>query len=102
MNLAEISFIIILAIMAAFYLMFIRPARQEQRKLEDTIRDLHVGDEVITMAGFYATVKAIETPEDGPIQLTLDLGNGLEVRAVTSAIAKRVATARQAEEASEA
>ena len=93
MNAAEISFIVILAVIAAFYIIFIRPARQEQKRVEDTIRDLHVGDEVVTTAGFFARVKRITTPEEGPVQLVLDLGNGLEVRALTSSIARRVSAA---------
>ena len=72
---------------------FIRPARQEQKRVEGTIRDLRVGDEVITTAGFFARVKDIQTPEEGPVQLILELGNGLEVRALTSAIAQRVSPA---------
>lgn len=106
MNTAEISFVVILAVMAAFYVIFIRPARQEQTRLEQTIRDLHVGDEVITTAGFFARVKEIHTPEEGPVQLILELGNGLEVRALTSAIARRVGAegspAEQPEEAKRA
>ena len=99
MNTAEISFVIILAVMAAFYLMFIRPARQEQKRVEDTIRDLHVGDEVITTAGFFARVTEITTPEAGPVQIVLDFGTGLEVRALTSSIARRVSSAPEPVEA---
>ena len=95
MNTAEISFVIILAVMIAFYLIFIRPAQQEQKRLQQTIRDLRVGDEVITTAGFFGRVKEIRTPEEGPVQIVIDLGNGLEVRALTSAIARRVSTAQQ-------
>ncbi len=102
MNTAEISFVIILGVMAAFYLIFIRPARQEQIRVEETIRDLHVGDEIITTAGFFARVKEIRTPEEGPVHLTLDLGNGLEVRALTSAIARRVAAAASPSQAGQA
>ena len=93
MNTAEISFIIILGVMAAFYFIFIRPARQEQKRVEGTIRDLRVGDEVITTAGFFARVKDIQTPEEGPVQLILELGNGLEIRALTSAISNRITAA---------
>ncbi len=98
MNTAEMSFIVILGVMAAFYFIFIRPARQEQKRLEETIRDLRVGDEVVTSSGFFARVKEIQTPEEGPVQLVLELGNGLEVRALTSAIARRVAPAPDAAE----
>ena len=90
MNSAEISFIIILAVLAAFYLIFIRPARQEQKRLEDTIRELQVGDDVVTTSGFFARVKEIRTPEEGPVQLILELGDGLEVRALTTSIIRRV------------
>ena len=93
MNAAEISFIVIIAVLLAFYLMIIRPGQQEQKRVQDTIRDLHVGDEVVTTAGFFARVKEIRTPEEGPVQLVLELGNGVEVRALTSAILRRVETA---------
>jgi preprotein translocase YajC subunit len=102
MNTAEISFIVILGVMAAFYLIFIRPARQEQTRLEGTIRDLRPGDDVITTAGFFAHIKDIHTPEEGPAELTLDLGNGIEVRALTSAVHQRVARAPEAVELEEA
>lgn len=96
MNTAELSFIIIVGVMAAFYFIFIRPARQEQKQLQQTIRDLRVGDEVVTTSGFFARVKEIHTPEQGPVQIVLDLGNGIEVRALTSAIARRVTAAEEA------
>ena len=98
MNAAEFSFIIILGVMAAFYFIFIRPARQEQKRLEQTIRDLRVGDEVVTTSGFFARVKEIHTPEDGPVQIVLDLGNQIEVRALTSAITRRVTAAEEPRE----
>ena len=93
MNLAEISFIIMLAVMAVFYLMFIRPARKEQDRQENTIRDLRVGDEVETTAGFIGIVSDINTPEEGPVHITLDFGNGVEIRALTTSVLRRVASA---------
>ena len=97
MNLAELSFIIILVIMVAFYLITIRPGQQEQKRQQQTIRELQVGDQVLTTSGFFAQVKEIHTPEEGPVQLVLELGSGLEVRAVTSAITSRVAAAERAQ-----
>jgi preprotein translocase subunit YajC len=88
-----ITFIVIVGVIAAFYLMIVRPGRQEQRRVEDTIRDLHIGDEVITTAGFFATVREIQTPEEGPVELVLDFGNGLRVRSLTSSIMRRINTA---------
>jgi preprotein translocase YajC subunit len=95
MNTAEISFVVILGVMVAFYLIFIRPAAKEQKRVQATIRDLAVGDDVITTAGFFATIRSIETPEEGPVQITLDFGNGVIIRALTSSIMQKVSTAEQ-------
>ena len=80
MNIAELSFISILVIMIAFYLILVRPSQQEQKRQQQTIRDLRVGDEVVTTSGFFARIEEIHTPEEGPVQLVLDLGDGLKVR----------------------
>jgi len=97
MNLAEISFIIMLGVMAAFYIIFIRPARQEQTRLENTIRDLKEGDEVETTSGFLGVIKHIETPETGPVKVTIDFGNGIEIRALTTSVARRISTQEERE-----
>ena len=90
---AEASFISIVVIMVAFYLITIRPGQQEQKRQQQTIRDLRVGDEVETTAGFLGTIKEINTPEEGPVRLLIDFGNGIEIRALTTSIAKRLSTA---------
>lgn len=90
---AEISFLVILGVLGAFYFMIVRPGQQEQKRQQQAIRQLQVDDEVITTSGFFARVKEIHTPEEGPVELLLELGNGLEVRALTSAVARRVSTA---------
>lgn len=95
MNLAEISFIIMLAVMGVFYLMFIRPARKEQNRQENTIRDLREGDEIETTSGFIGVVTKIDTPEEGPVHITLDFGNGLEIRALTTSVLRRLSSAEE-------
>ncbi|MCI0856197.1 MAG: preprotein translocase subunit YajC [Chloroflexi bacterium] len=95
MNLAEISFIIMLAVMAVFYLMFIRPARKEQDRQENTIRDLRVGDEVETTAGFIGIVNDIDTPEEGSVQITIDFGNEVKIRALSTSVLRRISTAEE-------
>lgn len=98
MNIPELSFVIILGVMAAFYFIFIRPASKEQIRVQKTIRDLRVGDDVVTTSGFFARVKEIHTPEEGPVELILDLGNGLEVRSLTSAIERKLEKDNEAAE----
>ncbi|HXK34776.1 MAG TPA: preprotein translocase subunit YajC [Dehalococcoidia bacterium] len=91
MNEAEIGAIAVLAIILAFYLIVLRPQQQEQKRQRKDIQELQVGDEVLTTSGFLCTVKEIHIPESGPVQIVLDLGNGVEVHALASAIQQRVA-----------
>lgn len=91
MNAAEISFLVIIAVIIAFYLVLIRPTQQEQKRQQQDIKDLQVGDEVLTTSGFLATVRDVYIPQSGPVQLVLDFGNGVVINALASAVAQRVA-----------
>jgi len=80
-----------LMIVVLFYFAFLRPVQQEQKKQRNLLHNLRVGDEVLTQGGFIARVKDVRVPEEkGPTELVLDLGGGVEVRAVASAIAQRL------------
>jgi preprotein translocase YajC subunit len=88
------------AIAALFYFAFLRPVHQQQKKQREELASLRVGDEVLTQAGFIATIKEVRVPEEhGPTEVVLDLG-GVEVRAVASAIVQRLS--RPAERAASA
>ena len=91
MNAAELSFVIVIGIIFAFYLIVLRPQQQEQSRQQKDIKDLQVGDEVLTTSGFLGTVKDVHIPETGPVQIVIDFGNGIEINALTSAVAQRVA-----------
>jgi preprotein translocase subunit YajC len=91
LNEAEIGAIAVVAIILAFYLIVLRPQQQEQKRQRKDIQDLQVGDEVLTTSGFLCKVKEIHIPESGPVQIVLDLGNGVHVHALASAIQQRVA-----------
>jgi preprotein translocase YajC subunit len=87
-----------LTIAVLFYLAFLRPVQQHQKKQRQELASLRVGDEVLTQAGFIARIKEVRVPEGkGPTELVLDLG-GIEVRAYASAIVQRL----HPEEAAEA
>ena len=78
------------AIAVLFWLAFLRPVQQHQKKQRDELASLRVGDEVLTQAGFIALIKEIRVPQEhGPTEIILDLG-GLEVRATASAIVQRL------------
>ncbi|MHB8377999.1 MAG: preprotein translocase subunit YajC [Dehalococcoidia bacterium] len=91
MNSAELSFIVVIGIIVAFYLIVLRPQQQEQKRQQKDIRDLQVGDEVLTTSGLLGSVKDVYIPEAGPVQIVIDFGNGVVVNALASAIAQRVA-----------
>jgi preprotein translocase subunit YajC len=92
MNAAEISAIAVVAIVVAFYLIVLRPQQQDQKKQQQDIKNLQVGDEVLTTSGFLGTVKDVHIPESGPVQIVLDFGNGVVINALATSIAQRVAT----------
>jgi preprotein translocase subunit YajC len=91
MNAAELGFVVIVGIIVAFYLIVLRPQQQEQSRQQKDIKDLQVGDEVLTTSGFLGTVKDVHIPETGPVQIVIDFGNGIEINALTSAVSQRVA-----------
>jgi len=83
-----------------FYLAFLRPVQQQQKKQREQLLSLRVGDEVLTQAGFLAVIKEVRVPEEpGPTILILDLGGGTEVRAVASAIVQRLSPGMAGESA---
>ena len=91
MNAAEIGFIVIVAIIIAFYLIVLRPQQQDQKRQRQDIKNLQVGDEVLTTSGFLGTVKEVYVPQSGPVQVVIDFGNGVIMNALATSIAQRVA-----------
>ncbi len=90
MSQAEIELLATVAIVLALYWFVLRP-RLETRGRKHDMKNLQVGDEVLTTSGFLGTVKDVYVPESGPVQVVIDFGNGVEVHALATAIAQRVA-----------
>jgi preprotein translocase subunit YajC len=84
----EILFILVIVLL--FYLILLKPVIDRQRRTRRDISELGPGDRVLTTGGLLATVKRIDRQDDGPTEIVLDLGNQVEVRAVASAIEKRL------------
>ena len=73
-------------VVVAFYLILLRPVLNQQRRRRRDLSKLAVGDEVLTTGGFFATVRAIRTREDGPLEILLEIAPGVELRATPDAI----------------
>lgn len=84
---AEVLLITALVV-GLFFFLFIRPTRREQAQRRRDLNALRIGDEVLTTGGLIGTVTAVETQPDGPMILSLELADGVIVRARTEAIAQ--------------
>jgi preprotein translocase subunit YajC len=78
--------IVLVAVLAAFYFILLRPVINQQRKQRRDISSLEIGDEVLTSAGFYATVVEINTYEDRPMEILLEAAPGVVLRGTTLAV----------------
>ena len=81
---------VFVGVIAGFYLMFMRPVQKDQEKHKKNIRDLRVGDEVLTTSGFIGRVRDIRVPETGQTRISLELADGVIFEAVSSAILERL------------
>lgn len=77
---------VLLAVVAAFYFILLRPVMMQQRKHRRDISTLAIGDEVLTTAGFYATVIEINTYEDRPMEILLEVAPGVILRGTPGAV----------------
>lgn len=78
--------LVLVAVLAAFYFILLRPVIAQQRKQRRDISSLEIGDEVLTTAGFYATVVGITTHEDRPMEILLEAAPGVVLRSTTVAV----------------
>jgi preprotein translocase subunit YajC len=63
-----ISFLPLIFILGIFYLIVFLPARKRQKKLQEMIDGLKVGDKVVTSGGIYGTIVGFK---DDRIQLRI-------------------------------
>lgn len=78
--------LLLVAVLAAFYFILLKPVINQQRRQKEDISSLEVGDEVLTTGGFYAVVREINTREDGPMEILLEVAPGIVLRGTTVAI----------------
>lgn len=72
----------ILLLVAAFYLLVLRPARARQSQQQAVVRQLAPGARVMTTSGLFGTITAVEDD-----QVELEIADGVRVRYVSAAIA---------------
>jgi len=76
------GFILIVVLLAAFWLLMIRPRQQQVKAQQRQLAALEVGDEIVTAGGLYGTVRRIDEDE-----VRVEIAPDLEVRIAKRAIA---------------
>lgn len=77
----SLSILFLVAIFGVAYMVFLRPARNRQRKAAAVRKQVEVGDEVTTTAGLIATVVAVDDD-----MLTLEIAPGVHCRYLPAAV----------------
>ncbi len=78
--------LLILAFVAFFYFLAIRPQKRRQQELQRLRNSLKPGDEVITLSGIYGTVTEVE--EGGTV--LVEISEDTEIRIAAASIGQVV------------
>jgi preprotein translocase subunit YajC len=76
---------VILLVLVLFWFVLMRPARNQQRRMQDLQRELEVGDEVVLSAGIFGTIRSLD---DGRVQI--EVSPGTELTVARQAVVRRV------------
>ncbi len=87
------QYVVLPLLLLMMYLLVIRPQQQRLRAQQAVAASLQVGDEVISSAGIFGRVAAL----DGDVA-TLEVATGVEVRFARQAISRRVEPTPEVEE----
>ena len=79
------SLLPLILIFVLFYFLVIRRSQRQQQQVRDVQRSLAVGQQVMTTAGLYATVSAVEDDV-----VVLEIAPGTHVRYARAAVARVV------------
>lgn len=92
---ALVNLLPLLIIVALFWLLLIRPQRNRQRQMQSIQRALTSGQRVMTNAGLYATVSAVEDDS-----VVLEVAPGVNCRYSKAAVVQVVDSPDSAQEES--
>ncbi|MDD3538969.1 MAG: preprotein translocase subunit YajC [Atribacterota bacterium] len=78
------SFLPLIIIFAIFYFILIRPQQQRQKKHQEMLNSLKVGDKVITIGGIFGIIREI----NGDV-LTLEISKDVKINTTKNAIGSK-------------
>ncbi|HZD73544.1 MAG TPA: preprotein translocase subunit YajC [Actinomycetota bacterium] len=85
MNTGAAQLIFLALLVAFFYFLIVRPQRNRMRAQQRLQSSLELGDEIVTFAGFFGTIRRF----DGDV-VTVELSPGVEARLTRRAISGKV------------
>jgi preprotein translocase subunit YajC len=85
----------------AFYFILLQPVLKQQKEQRKAVRELQIGDEVVTTGGLIGEVVEVVTPVDGPTEIILEIAPTIRVRTVTEGIQRRLSTLETVEDEDE-
>ncbi len=74
---------VMLAVLAIFYFMVIRPQQQKQKEFADMVSKIRRGDTVVTSGGFIGRVSKVT---EGADEIEVELSDQLKVRILKSTL----------------
>ena len=85
MNTGAAQLVFLALLVAFFYFLLVRPQRNRLRSQQQLQSSLELGDEIMTFAGFFGTIRRF----DGDV-VTVELSPGVEARLTRRAISGKV------------
>ncbi|MCW2868224.1 MAG: hypothetical protein JWR20_2412 [Marmoricola sp.] len=83
---ASAQLLVILAALVVFWAVVMRPARNQQRKVQTLQQELVVGDEVVLSAGIFGTVRSL-----GDTRAEVEVAPGVVLTVARQVVVRRVA-----------
>lgn len=83
-----VAFLPLLLMGGVFYFLLIRPQQRRARAQQALLRSVEVGDEIVTTAGVFGTIVAIDDETD---VVTVEIAPGTQIRMVRAGIGRIVA-----------
>lgn len=85
MDEATINLLLLLGLLAVFFLFVVRPQRRRLRAVQQVQAELAVGDRVLTTAGLYATIAELTETD-----VVLEVAPGVRSRFTRAAVVRVV------------
>ncbi|WP_445255778.1 preprotein translocase subunit YajC [Nocardioides aurantiacus] len=77
--------LVVLVALAAFWIIVMRPARVQQRKVVELQQELQVGDEVVMSAGIFGTIRSLSDA-----RVEIEIAPGTVITAARQVVVRRV------------